>query len=183
MRGYWMKKNNKTENWIPGCYGLKYPATLIAANGAVIRGIGEETEMLTGIRGPGRWQMGKPMICFGGFVDPTDTSARDSLIRELSEEIPGLTLEVGELPFLENGPVRYEHYWDPVKRRAIKTNILAQEIPIITWYYLVRWIKGELQSSAEAKKLKWQPLEKILRTKKYYEFDSARILEKLSFII
>lgn len=143
------------KDWTPGCLGLKYPAVVVSADAVIYRKSDDHgIEVLVGIRGEGRWQAGISMLTFGGFINPDDLSARDGMIREVREEVPGLVLTFSDLPIFITGPLRFGHYWDPDSQFPVNTGDLVQEIPVITLNYLAQCFGGEFKPTKEVPEMK-----------------------------
>lgn len=168
------------KDWTPGCLGLKYPAVVVSADTVIYRESDDHgIEVLVGTRGEGRWQAGMPTLTFGGFINPDDPSARDAMIREVSEELPGLRLDFSDLPIFITGPLKFGYRWDPFMFAPVTVGELVQDIPIITLNYLAKCLDGEPQPTKEVPEVKWTPLVELLSTKQQYAFDHALLLPVL----
>ncbi|TAL20175.1 NUDIX domain-containing protein [Patescibacteria group bacterium] len=168
----------KLQEWVPGCYSLKYPATVVAADAMIYRRHHSgDFDILVGRRGPGRWAAGMPLLTFGGFIDPTDESPWHTVARELREELgEQMVMEIPPVPFMISGPVRYCHVWDAEKSQAISTGILMQDIPVIVLTYLSECKRGEPEPTEEVPSAEWWSFRKLLAETREYAFDGARVL-------
>lgn len=172
-------KGYELKDWTPGCYGLKYPATVVTADAVVYRyDDNGDVEILVGVRGSGRWQEGMPMIIFGGFIEPNDLSVEASVLRELIEEV-GLDVELERRPFCVTGPLKLNCIWDPTEYKARPLERLAQDIPVVTVIYLALWRGGDVVVSDEVPELGWKKLKDLVKIEQTYAFDMTLVLEDL----
>ncbi len=170
-----------TKDYKPGCYGLKYPFSALATNVVIYRRNGDgQIELLTGIRGPGRWEEGKFMIAFGGYVDPSDPDVRTGTLREIEEEVGTVHLDLPDESFFSLGPHKFKYLWDAKAKKAVKTDVLVQRIPVVTFFYLAEYVSGEIKACGEkneVQELNWQAIPKIAESRIEHAFDFAKVFE------
>lgn len=167
-----------TPNWTPGCYGLKYPATLIASNVVVFRFLDEVPNILVGRRGKGRWEANRPILAHGGFVDPGEDPYQTA-VKELQEEVPGMEVRIDPLPFLLTPSHGLRYNWNPQTQQAQLTLDRAQDVPIVTVEYWGQWVSGEPQASDEAHGLRWTPVVDIISQENDWAFNMALVIPEL----
>ncbi|MCI0533329.1 hypothetical protein L0Y49_03875 [bacterium] len=171
---------NIKKKWIPGTNGLNNPAVCLSADVCIVRFIDGEPDVVTSIRGKGKWQEGMTMLSAGGFVEPSDASVYDAACRERSEELKNLAVSVFSVPFYIGGPIKWNYKWDSSARRAVQTNVLAQNAAVATLYYLGFWTDGELVGSDEATSPRWTSIRELAeRDGEVYAFDMTILLERL----
>ena len=175
------KVRMEVPGWTPGCYGMKYPATLVAANAIPFRGKGSDLEIAYGTRAKGRFGGGLEQISSGGFVDPGE-SAKQAAEREIMEEL-GLVVECedGGVSFFQSHSVQIRHRWNPITKLAVPLGIVVQGPPVgpptITVHFLARWISGEPTTTNEILCSQWHLLRDVLDREADYAFDQALVLE------
>ena len=165
-------------NWTPGCYGLKYAATLIASNVVVHRLTDGVPRVLTGRRGEGRWEANRPILAHGGFVDPGD-DPHQTAVKELQEEVPGMEVVVDQLPFLLTPSHGMRYRWNPGTQQVELTEDRTQDVPIVTVDYWGAWVSGEPKASDEAHALHWTAVADIVRQENDWAFNMALVIPKL----
>ncbi len=165
-------------NWTPGCYGLKYAATLIASNVVVFRHIDSVPHILTGRRGEGRWEANRPILAHGGFVDPGD-DPYETAVKELAEEVPGMDIHVHRLPFLLTPSHGMRYRWDPQTCMAVLTDERAQDVPIVTIEYWGQWVSGKPEATDEVHSLRWTPVTDIVNAANDWAFNMALVIPEL----
>ncbi len=164
--------------WIPGCYGLNKPATLVASNVVVWRKRQNGVEILVGRRGAGRWESGYPILAHGGFIDPGE-SPLDAAKRELKEEIPGIDVKIEELPFLLSKSDGFRYKWDPSNKESVKTYLEVQNIPVVTIFYWGKYISGSPKTSEEVDRLEWKSVSEITNSETEWAFCMAECIPEM----
>lgn len=95
------------------------------------------------------------------------------------EELKGIGIAVETRPLIVCGPQKWRYRWDSASRRAIKTDHLAQDIPVVTATYLASYLEGELKDSDEVTAPHWVSLRELASQDQEFAFDHARVLEAL----
>lgn len=177
------------EVWIEGCGGLKYAASFATADVVIFRFNKEKkVEVLIGKRGSCKYsQEGLPMISIGGFIDLTDEFPEAAAWREQREEVYGIKIKLIELghwgisPLCVTGPVKFNHKWDPVAKKAVNLGVNPQRKTSVTGLvYLAEWLFGEPKPTKEVSKLEWRLLEDLIKEECVYAFDMAKVLEAVA---
>lgn len=177
-----MAEHDFGKGWIAGTYGLKYPACVATADAVVYRKRPDgEVEIVVATRAPTRWEGGRLMCTIGGFIDPNDDEFVISTVKweVMREELQGIKMVVEHRPLTVCGPQKWRYRWDCESRRAVKTDHLAQEIPVVTVVYLASYLEGELKDSDEVTAPHWVSLRELASQDQEFAFDHARVLEAL----
>lgn len=120
------------------------------------------------------------MCAIGGFVDPTDEFVTSTVKREvMREELKGIKIVLEHRPLIICGPQKWRYRWDSKSQCAIKTDHLAQEIPVVTGVYLAYYLEGELKDSDEVTAPHWVSLRELANNDQEFAFDHARVFEAL----
>ena len=169
------------DSWISGTYGLGRGVVCTTAD-KIIYKTDPDLNFLFVDRGkPCQWgQGGIPMVTFGGFAGPMiskDENILDTANREVSEEIGSISVEIEPQPLIITGHWKWSYYWDAEKLCAVKTGVLAQEIPICTINFLAKYLGGELKESSKALNPRWISLKELKKTSILLAFDHALVLE------
>lgn len=116
----------------------RFPTAYPTVDVAIVDNMSKNANILLG-RKPGR-----DKYCFiGGFVDPTDQSLEEAALRELSEEIQGITVTNPE--YLSSCKI------DDFRYKGTKDGI-------ITSFFICRYLSGTPIASDDIEEVMWIPL-------------------------